>query len=377
MENSLLKSKQHFEVLDGLRGLAALSIVVFHLYEFITPDYTKSPIGHGYLAVDFFFCLSGFVIGYAYDERAPKLGLRVFFRNRLIRLHPMVIWGSVIGLLGFILDPFIGQASIAEAGAGKIILAFICSLLMLPFPWLPGRFNGLFPYNTPAWSLFMEYIINVVYGLVLLRISKRWLLVLLALSAVWIAAVARYRGWIITGWDSPTFTDGFARVTFSFLAGLTVYRFNLVIRNRLNFLLLGILLVGIFMFPHYTNDWITEMILVMLAFPILLSLGAGTTARGWIRRCCVFTGRLSYPLYMTHIWAVWLFGNYLGTMKPAKTEMYLAAAAVFVGSVLLGYVALRFYDEPVRKWLTKAALKNVKPENAPVESLPASPINLN
>lgn len=368
MENNLLKSRQHFEVLDGLRGLAALSIVVFHLYEFITPDYTKSPIGHGYLAVDFFFCLSGFVIGYAYDDRAPKLGLCIFFRNRLIRLHPMVIWGSVIGLLGFILDPFIGQASIAEAGAGKITLAFICSLLMLPFPWLPGRFNGLFPYNTPAWSLFMEYIINIVYGLVLLRISKRWLLVLLSLSAVWIAAVARYRGWIITGWDSPTFTDGFARVTFSFLAGLTVYRFNLVIRNRLNFLLLGILLVGIFMFPHYTNDWITEMVLVMLAFPLLLSLGAGATAHGWIRRFCVFTGRLSYPLYMTHIWAVWLFGNYLATMKPGKTDMYLAAAAVFAGSVLLGYAALRFYDEPVREWLTKAAMKNIKKKNTPVES---------
>lgn len=353
MENSLLKSKQHFEVLDGLRGLAALSIVVFHLYEFMIPDYTKSPIGHGYLAVDFFFCLSGFVIGYAYDERAPILGLRTFFRNRLIRLHPMVIWGSVIGLLGFILDPFVGATSVAETGIGKIILAFVCSLLMLPFPWLPGRGNGLFFFNTPAWSLLMEYIINIVYGLVLLRVSKRWLLVLLGLSAIWIAAVARHRGWIITGWDAPTFFDGFARVSFSFLAGLTVYRFNLIIRNRLNFLLLGGLLIGIFMFPHRTNDWITEMILVMFAFPLLLSLGAGATAHGWIRGFCTFTGRLSYPLYMTHIWAVWIFGNYLTAKKPGQVEMYLMATVVFAGSVLLGYLVLRFYDEPVRKWLTK------------------------
>ena len=368
MENSLLKSKQHFEVLDGLRGLAALSIVVFHLYEFMVPDYTKSPIGHGYLAVDFFFCLSGFVIGYAYDERAPKLGLKIFFRNRLIRLHPMVIWGSVIGLLGFLLDPFTGAASIAGAGAGKIVLAFICSLLMLPFPWLPGRGGGLFPYNTPAWSLLMEYVINIVYGLVLLRLSKRWLLALLGLSAIWIAAVARYRGWIITGWDAPTFADGFARVSFSFLAGLTVYRFKLVIRNRLGFLLPGVLLIGIFLFPHYTNDWITEMILVMLAFPLLLALGAGTIAQGPVRSFCIFTGRLSYPLYMTHIWAVWLFGNYLAAMKPGKAEMYLAAAAVFAGSVLLGYIALRFYDEPVRKWLTQKTNKNIKAKSFRMES---------
>ncbi|RAJ77559.1 peptidoglycan/LPS O-acetylase OafA/YrhL [Chitinophaga dinghuensis] len=352
MENNLLKTKQHFEVLDGLRGLAALSIVVFHLYEFMTPDYTKSPIGHGYLAVDFFFCLSGFVIGYAYDERALKLGLKTFFVNRLIRLHPMVIWGSVIGLLGYVLDPYIGVGSVTEAGTVKIIAAFLCSLLMLPFPWLPGRGGGLFPYNTPAWSLLMEYVINIVYGLLLVRIGRRWLLGLLVLSAVWIAAVARHRGWIITGWDAPTFLDGFARVTFSFLAGLTVFRFNLVIKNRLHCLLLGVLLMGVFVSPHMLNDWIAEMIMVMFVFPLLLSLGAGATVSGWWRNCCVITGRLSYPLYMTHIWAVWLFGNYVMKTKPGMNEMYLTAGIVFAGSLLMAYVAMRFYDEPVRRWLT-------------------------
>lgn len=369
MENSLLRSKQHYEVLDGLRGLAALSIVVFHLYEFMVPDYTKSPIGHGYLAVDFFFCLSGFVIGYAYDDRAPKLGLRNFFRNRLIRLHPMVIWGSVIGLLGYLFDPLTGAEYIAKAGVVKIVLAFVCSLLMLPFPWLPGRGHGLFPYNTPAWSLLMEYIINIFYGLVLLRVNKRWLLALLAASAVWIVAVAHHRGWIITGWDSPTFFDGFARVSFSFIAGLTVFRFNLVIRNRLGFLLPAVLLIGIFLFPHRDNDWLTEMILVIFGFPLLLSLGAGTPVHGWLRSFCVFTGRLSYPLYMTHIWAVWLFGNYIGKMKPAPVTMYLAAAAVFAGSIILGYVVLRFYDEPVRAWLAKAGTDSKKRRGVSVETL--------
>ncbi len=140
----LLQSRQHFEALDGLRGLAALSIVIFHLYEFITPDYTKSPIGHGYLAVDFFFCLSGFVIGYAYDERAQQLGLMTFFRNRLIRLHPMVIWGSVIGLIGYIFDPFNGAADVANAGWGSVFMAFIASLLMLPFPGCRAGLRGYF-----------------------------------------------------------------------------------------------------------------------------------------------------------------------------------------------------------------------------------------
>ncbi|HVI43408.1 MAG TPA: acyltransferase [Chitinophaga sp.] len=353
MQHNSTRSRPHFEALDGLRGIAALSIVVFHLYEFITPDYTKSPIGHGYLAVDFFFCLSGFVIGYAYDERAREIGTWQFFRNRLIRLHPMVIWGSVIGLLGYVLDPFNGAAMVAQAGWGKLLSGFVCSLLLLPYPFLPGRFNGLFPYNTPAWSLFMEYLINVFYVLVLLRMSRKWLLVLLGISAAWLAAVAHHRGWIITGWDAPTFLDGFARVMFSFMAGLTVYRFGFVIRRQLHFVVPVTLLIGVFLFPHYNKDWITEMLIVIFVFPFILAVGAGTEVHGAVRKFCVFTGRLSYPLYMTHIWAIWTFGNYLGKMKPAPQTMYLVATAVFAGCVLLGYLVLRFYDEPVRAWLSK------------------------
>ena len=80
----LLKTKQHFEILDGLRGIAALAIVAFHFMEWVFPDFSKNFIGHGFLAVDFFFCLSGFVIGYAYDDRIRKMGVGEFFKSRLI-----------------------------------------------------------------------------------------------------------------------------------------------------------------------------------------------------------------------------------------------------------------------------------------------------
>ncbi len=199
----------------------------------------------------------------------------------------------------------------------------------------------------------MEYVINIFYALVLLRLPRKWLLVMLGASAIWIAAVARHRGWIITGWDAPTFWDGFARVSFSFLAGLTVYRFNLIIKTKLSFIIPALLLIGTFIVPHFTNDWLMEMALVMIVFPLLLAIGAGTVVTGWLHSFCVFTGRLSYPLYMTHIWMVWLFGNYLTARKPEPLEMYLVAAGVFVASVLMGWVALRFYDEPVRNWLMR------------------------
>src|SRR5215216_5021265 len=100
------KTKQHFAILDGLRGIAALAVVIFHFMEWVFTDVSKNFIGHGFLAVDFFFCLSGFVMGYAYDNRIGKMGVGKFFELRLIRLHPLVVLGSVLGLLGFLLDPF-------------------------------------------------------------------------------------------------------------------------------------------------------------------------------------------------------------------------------------------------------------------------------
>src|SRR5579862_2042083 len=110
LKQEILETRQHFEILDGLRGVAALSVVTFHFMEMAYSDYSKNFIGHGFLAVDFFFCLSGFVIAYAYDSRIQQMGVLEFFKSRIIRLHPLVILGSVLGLLAFLFDPFGGQA---------------------------------------------------------------------------------------------------------------------------------------------------------------------------------------------------------------------------------------------------------------------------
>src|SRR5687768_9189681 len=90
---TILQTKQHFNILDGLRGVAALAVVIFRFMEWAYTDFSKNFIAHGFLAVDFFFCLSGFVIGYAYDDRIAKMGVLEFFKSRVIRLHPLVIAG--------------------------------------------------------------------------------------------------------------------------------------------------------------------------------------------------------------------------------------------------------------------------------------------
>ena len=145
-ELTLLQSKRHFHVLDGLRGIAALSVVVFHFMEWIYPIETNF-IGYGFLAVDFFFCLSGFVIAYAYDTRISKMGIRSFFISRLIRLHPLVVAGAVLGLIGLLADPFVNHSD--TLSTASLILIFVASLLMIPLPIVEIRSFNLFGLTRP------------------------------------------------------------------------------------------------------------------------------------------------------------------------------------------------------------------------------------
>lgn len=93
--------KPHYLLLDALRGVAALLVMWYHVFEAFATSPFDQRFNHGYLAVDFFFVLSGFVIGYAYDDRWEKMSTTHFFKRRLIRLHPMVVAGALIGLIAY------------------------------------------------------------------------------------------------------------------------------------------------------------------------------------------------------------------------------------------------------------------------------------
>lgn len=175
-------TKPHYELLDGLRGVAALLVIWYHVFEgfAFAGGGTITTINHGYLAVDFFFMLSGFVISYAYDDRLGKsMTLKNFFKRRLIRLHPMVVMGTLIGIVFYLL-----QGSVRWDGTQVPIslIAFAAVMGMLFIPVIPGapydiRGNGeMFPLNGPSWSLFFEYIGNILYALFIQRFSnKSWL----------------------------------------------------------------------------------------------------------------------------------------------------------------------------------------------------------
>jgi peptidoglycan/LPS O-acetylase OafA/YrhL len=346
----ILKTKHHFEILDGLRGIAAISVVVFHFREMASINYAQIFIGHGFLAVDFFFCLSGFVIAYAYDDRISKMGIWQFFKSRIIRLHPMVIFGSVLGLLAFLFDPFGGHPELYRIG--RTLLIFLCSILLIPFPVMTERAFNLFSFNAPAWSLFWEYIANIFYALVLYKINRRWLIVLFALAAA-LLCVAGYRAHAVSGgWSGGTFWDGGARIFYSFLAGLIIYRYNLIIKSNLGFISLSILLVLAFVFPYFKIDWMLQLLTVLVYFPLLISLGAGATLTGGFKKICVFFGNISYPLYMTHYAVIWMFGNYYNSHKLNTNQLF---SIIIPSTILLlgfAYLVMVLYDVPIRKWLS-------------------------
>lgn len=348
-------ARPHFQILDGLRGVAALAVVIFHFMEWIYTDPAKNFIGHGFLAVDFFFCLSGFVIGYAYDGRLGKIGLKSFFKLRLIRLQPMVIFGSLIGLVAFLFDPFASYQY--SYPAGKIVLIFLCSMFLIPFPVMEERAFNLFGLNAPSWSLFWEYIANIFYAVLLVKLPRRYLILLLVPAAFFLFLTAYENGNLLGGWAGENFWDGGIRIWYSFLAGLIIYRYRLIIRNRLGFFASAVLLSLAFLMPHFPFNWLAETLIVLIYFPLIVSVGAGSSLPKGSVRTCEFAGNISYPLYMTHYAGIWIFGNCLLQYKPSGLPLAVIVITGTLILILFAWTVMKFYDMPVRKWLNRKRMR--------------------
>lgn len=341
--------KPHYEILDGLRGIAAIAVVIFHFMEIAVPDYHDSFIAHAYLAVDFFFCLSGFVIAYAYDQRIATMGIWKFLKLRLIRLHPLVIIGSVIGLLVFIFDP---MSKLYQTYADKTWPLFLSSCFMIPYPLVRERYFNLFHLNPPTWSLFWEYIANILYVLILFRLRNKILWVLTIIAAIALLYEAKQSGNLAVGWGGDNIRGGGIRMCFSFLAGILAYRSRWIIPSKLGFIGSSLLLLIVFMLPYAEQfNWIAEPLIVIFYFPLLVALGAGARTNSRTHHICKFSGEISYPLYMVHYPFIWLYMSYVEMYKPSMGEMMGVMIAGTILLLLLAYGILRWLDMPLRNWL--------------------------
>lgn len=371
-------TKPHYELLDGLRGVAAILVLIYHIFEgFAFAESTNgegsgliTTLNHGHIAVDFFFILSGFVISYAYDDRWGKMSLGGFFKRRLIRLHPMLIMGAVVGMISFLLTGC-QQWSGDVTPISWVMIALLLTIFMVPaLPGLPYEVRGngeMFPLNGPMWSLFFEYIGNILYALVIRRLSTKLLAVLTAILGVlhaWIF-VGDLSGYdsVGIGWtiDTINFWGGLVRMLFPFTMGMLLARTFKPCEVKGAFWICSAMLIAVFAVPYIAKSGaislnsLYEVVCIAVIFPFIVWLGAcGKGGDNYTGRINNFLGELSYPLYIVHYPIMYIFYKWLIENRCYTLGDTLGLSALVVlSSVALAYACLKLYDEPVRKWLAR------------------------
>ena len=337
---------QRYEGLDGLRGVAALAVVLFHVGRWIHEPWFP----HGYLAVDFFFCLSGFVMAHAYEEKlANHMGLGDFTLKRLIRLWPLIVLSMLLGA-AFGVAKLLQGAPGADTLSG-VMLALVFGLLIVPMAWNghDSYLDRLFPLNAPAWSLFFELLTNIAWAAVARWLSTKTLIAFAFMSGAGILVGGLNFGHIDFGANSSSFWLGFPRVFFSFTVGLLLHRAHARGKKgiRLPTWASAIVLVLIFSVPVFPAQVIYELAMVGFVFPLLILGGAaqqddpGLAGSAWR-----LSGDVSYPLYALHAPLWFLFTRSLELIDIGLSP---SVGIVYAGlAVVASWMALKLYDEPVR-----------------------------
>ncbi len=381
-------SKPRYEILDGLRGVAAVIVVMFHLLETYSRGVPYQLLNHGYLAVDFFFVLSGFVVGYAYDNRWSKgMTFGNFCKRRIIRLQPMLVFGTVVGALLFYMQgDHPAFASIMDTPWWIVVLLAIIGGTVVPVPqsWDIRGWAEFNPLNGATWSLLWEYLANLLYGTILRRLRLRSLIVLAALAALLVINVClnidifgvldarNYASYtIIGGWSltPDQLLIGFSRLAYPFMIGLVISRIAAmqIHITRHGFILCSVILGAILVMPRVGGDntanfWMNglyEIVAILLIFPLIIMMGRGSTVAGEkYENICRFLGDISYPLYVTHYPLIYVQMSWAATHQdaPLSTHIFMGCC-YFIMAIALAYASMKLYDLPVRAWLSAKFLR--------------------
>lgn len=364
--SSDIKPKKHYEILDGLRGVAAILVVAFHIFEtFSGGNRFIQIINHGYLAVDFFFLLSGFVVAYAYDDRWGNMTQWEFYKRRLIRLQPMVIMGMVIGAIFYYFQASdILFPQIAGMPVWKLILTMFIGFTLLPIP--PSMeirgWGEMHPLDGPAWSLFFEYIANILYALIFRRFSNKVLSVFVLIFAGLLINYTVFgpKGDVIGGWslNLEQMNVGFTRLLYPFFAGILLSRLGKLIHIKGAFWVCSILITIILALPRFGDEnsiWLNglyESFVIILIFPVIVAIGAGGQIKSaFSTKICKLLGDISYPIYITHYPLIYWYTAWVVDNKVSIQDGYVLGIGVLIASILIAYLCLKLYDEPVRNWL--------------------------
>ena len=352
-------------LLDLLRGLAAIAVVALHIGDMVSVRLVQG----GYLAVDFFFVLSGYVIARAYDGRlAGTMTFGRFTLMRLVRLYPLFLAGASLGLFKTLAQTYLHARFSLEGG--PLMLATISNFLMLPY-LLP--YPSIFPLNAPAWSLSLELLVNVLYAWVLFRMRSAPVAVIALVAAMAIVAGPFAYGIdkIVGGSTAHDLPFGLARVFYGFPVGMLIARLpGVVVRQRsavVSATLAALVLACLALPLSGAVALARDLAFVLAIGPLVVGIGARFEVPPQWARAAGFLGDLSYPLYITH-YPILLAVTLVGVRRGVPPGVIIVVA---MGMALLFAVLIeRYYDAPVRKWLS---IKLRQRESAPPLSIAIGP----
>lgn len=346
---------RHYVALDGLRGVAALIVVIFHQSWWL--GFNRG--WHGFLAVDFFFVLSGFVIAHAYGHRlaSGKMSFLTFAELRIIRLYPLIWLGAGLGTVAVLIEA--AQAHRLGLGA-RGLLSFLPALLALPTPFLKHPFMP----NGPVWSIFWEILANLAFAAFINKLSTRRLGFIVVVSGLAVVTTIFILRDINVGFEWRNIHLGAVRVTFPFAAGVLIHRLfqegGLRWMPALPFWALAVVLAAVLVTPLSYNFLLEASYLVpaiLLLMPAIVVSGAVSEITGPWLFVARFSGELSYPIYILHtpICSLLARSSYY-TALPIPVRLAVVLIVIFVVSTL----ASRLYDRPLRGMLSFLAQRRLQ-----------------
>ncbi|MFA6113571.1 MAG: acyltransferase [Sphingomonas sp.] len=291
-------SKRTYETMNGLRGVAAFAVAIFHTFSF----FWSATAASGYLAVDFFFVLSGFVVAGAYQTKlaSGSLTVRSFAMKRLVRFYPLYLVGLGLGVAQAVAENLLHLGSTIPLHS--IGWAFVCALIFMP---AFGNYSYFItPLNGPSWSLLFEYWVNVAWAPIAKRASG-WVYLAILIAAgvafVWCAAVKGDAGLGVT-WD--TLPGGIAKTVFSFLGGVLIYRYRDGAHGRETgwaIILMAVLMALLFFKPTDAFRLAYDLVFALALSPLIVFLASTMEPPPAFRRAFALLGELSFPLYAIHM----------------------------------------------------------------------------
>jgi peptidoglycan/LPS O-acetylase OafA/YrhL len=324
--------QQRYVALDGLRGAAAFIVVGHHLQNALQ---VHGVFSHGYLSVDFFFVLSGFVVAQAYEGRL-KDGLTFggFARVRFLRLYPMMFVGALVGTL----------LTIARDQAADFTALTVAGQFLL----IPGLTGGatLFVLNAPYWSLFFEVLANLGHAATLRWATTPRLIAWTVLAGLATVASARFLHHLGGGWSVHNAWEGLVRVGFSYPTGVLICRLHnagRLPRIAVPFVLVALALLGVIAAASIIDNWMADAATALVAFPLLLGLGINAPT-GRTTALAAWMGAISYPLYAVHAPIVELWGRY-------ASHAPWSAVLAFFAVLALATAVEACLERPGRRWL--------------------------